>query len=125
MELSVSKMLNLMLVIDSFEYVRPLNLEPNTLEEINYKSSLTDDRKGKIFKKIKLKLIIKRYFNYNSSFLRNIIIISASLLLRMLSHCLSDNVFHTGLAKYFEKQLVKYIAFLYKKNLFTTNKFSI
>ncbi|CAL1686825.1 unnamed protein product [Lasius platythorax] len=72
LEFSVSKMFNLILIIDSFEYVRPLNFEPNTPEEINSKFSLTDDRK-------------------------------ASLLLRMLSHCLSVNVFHTGLAKYLEK----------------------
>lgn len=100
-----------MFIINKFEYVRPLNLEPNSPAEINSKiHSLSDDRKGNIFfnKKIKLKFIIKRHFNHNFSFLNNIIIISAFLLLRMLSHCLSDNVFHTGLVKYLEKQLVKY-----------------
>jgi len=39
-----------MFIIDSFEYVRPLNLEPDTPEEINSKiNSLSGDRKGNIF----------------------------------------------------------------------------
>lgn len=41
-------MLNLKLIIDSFEYVQPLNLEPNTPEEIDSKPSLSDDHKGTI-----------------------------------------------------------------------------
>ncbi|XP_050466427.1 aminopeptidase N-like isoform X2 [Cataglyphis hispanica] len=67
-ELSISKTLFCKLIINSMEYVQPLNLEPNTPEEINSKSSVL-----------------------------------AFPLLRMLSHCLSDNVFHTGVVKYFEK----------------------
>lgn len=71
-DLLVTKTLNSILFMDSFEHVQPLNLEPNTIQEINFKSSLLDDQK-------------------------------ASLLLRMLSHCLSETVFHTGLLKYLDK----------------------
>lgn len=47
-----------MFIIDSFEYVRPLNLEPSTPKEIDSKIySLSDDRKGNVFfnKKNKIK----------------------------------------------------------------------
>lgn len=58
-----------MFIIDSFEYVRPLNLEPDTSEEINSKiNSLSGDRKGNIFFNEKNKIKIynsKRYFNHN------------------------------------------------------------
>ncbi|XP_071650933.1 aminopeptidase N-like [Temnothorax longispinosus] len=63
-----STTLNSILLMNHFE----LNLEPNTIEEINSK-----------FKK------------HNS--------LKASQLLRMLSHCLSDEVFHAGLVKYLNK----------------------
>lgn len=43
------KTLNSIFFMDSFEHTRPLNLEPNTIEEINLKSSSQDDRKGNIF----------------------------------------------------------------------------
>lgn len=57
-------MFNLILIIDSFEYVRPLNFEPNTPEEINSKFSLTDDRKGNVFfnKKNKIKSYNQKIF---------------------------------------------------------------
>ncbi|XP_012230689.2 aminopeptidase N-like [Linepithema humile] len=75
-EFLATKTLNLMLIMDSFEHVRPLNFKPKTPGEIYAKASsqdtITDNRK-------------------------------ASLLLRMLSHCLSDDVFHTGLIEYLNK----------------------
>jgi len=100
MNFLIMKTLNSILFVDIFEHTQPLNLEPNTIEEINLKSSSLDDQKGDIFKKSQ------------TLFLKNTIIISAFLLLRMLSHCLSDDVFHTGLVKYLDKQLVKYYNFI-------------
>ncbi|XP_011172905.3 thyrotropin-releasing hormone-degrading ectoenzyme isoform X2 [Solenopsis invicta] len=67
----VMKTLNSILYMDSFEHTQPLNLEPNTIREMNLKPSQGDQK--------------------------------AFLLLRMLSHCLSDDVFHVGLIRYLDK----------------------
>jgi len=49
MDFLVTKTLNSILFMDSFEHTHPLNLEPNTIEEINLKSSSQDNYKGNIF----------------------------------------------------------------------------
>ncbi|XP_071650930.1 aminopeptidase N-like [Temnothorax longispinosus] len=69
----VTKTLDSVLLRDSFEHAKPLNVEPNTIKEINLKVSSQASHK-------------------------------ASQLLRMLSHCLSDDVFHAGLVKYLDKR---------------------
>lgn len=105
------------LFLDSFKYIQPLNLEPNTIEEINFQSFSLKNQKGEILNnnyrllKINLKLSCKKVANPS---LKNTIAISAFLLLRMLSHCLSEDVFHTGLIRYLNKQLVKYYNFIQK-----------
>lgn len=110
MEFLTTKTLNLMLIMDSFEHVRPLNFKPKTPREIQAKASsqdtITDDRKGNIFFLNKKRFKIQIYYQkiVNNFFLKNTIIISAFLLLRMLSHCLSDDVFHAGLIEYLNKQ---------------------
>jgi len=49
MNFLIMKTLNSILFVDSFEHTQPLNLKPNTIEEINLKSSSLDDQKGDIF----------------------------------------------------------------------------
>jgi len=119
MDFLVMETLNSILFLDSLEYTQSLNLEPNTIEEIKFKFSPLKNQKGEILNKnyrlfkINLKLSYKKIANPS---LKNMIVISASLLLRMLSHCLSDDVFHTGLIRYLNKQLVKYYNFFLYKN---------
>ncbi|KAG5311631.1 AMPN Aminopeptidase, partial [Acromyrmex insinuator] len=96
MDFLIMETLNSILFLDSLEYTQPLNLEPNTIEEIKFKFSPLKNQKDYS----NLKLSYKKVANPS---LKNTIVISASLLLRMLSHCLSDDVFHTGLIKYLNK----------------------
>lgn len=53
MDFLVTKTLNSILYMDSFEHTQPLNLEPNTIGEINLKSSSPyfsqNTNKGNIF----------------------------------------------------------------------------
>ncbi|XP_011643082.1 membrane alanyl aminopeptidase-like [Pogonomyrmex barbatus] len=69
----IAKTLDLLLVIDSYDHVKSLNWQPNTTKEINSKIISSLDNR------------------------------KAFLLLRMLSHYLSDDVFHAGLIRYLNK----------------------
>lgn len=66
MEFFTAKTLNLMLIMDSFEHVRPLNFKPTTSGDIHAKASspdtITDDRKGIFFLNKKSLIKIQVYY---------------------------------------------------------------
>jgi len=98
-----------MLIIDSFEDTWPLNTEPN-MKKIDFKLYLYNYYStGNVLINEQIRLRNKYLseiddLNRGMFRLRNAIIISAFLLLRMLSYCLTEDVFHAGLIRYLDKQ---------------------